>query len=350
MQFKKLNISNKEEKTKEDEILVKGIIEIYKEILRGDRKQFPKGTWQRPDSLINSKKCMKYLIEEKLKLSDDEIKENISTAFFKDNKLSTMLCSCFESSATKAIDFVYPKRFKEWEFKNTPMSYWNKEKAIEATRWLIEEKLKLTEEELKEQLSVKLFKDNKLLSILTLFFNGSPYNAISSVYPRKYKPWEFNNCPKSYWTTEHGIESIKWLLEDKLKFNDEQIKNQFNVDLLKKYNLLGMLDSCFNNSPWKAINSTYPGRFKPWELNQVPRSYWNKENSINAVKWLVEEKLKLTDDELKEKLSAKMFNDNGLSRMLAVCFSSSPYDAINCTYPSKFKKEDFKNYNRKSFK
>ena len=83
MKFKKLNISNKE---KVDEILVKGIVEIYKEILRGDIVRFPSGTWMRPDATENAIKCIKYLIEEKLKLTDNDIKEMVSDKFFIENK------------------------------------------------------------------------------------------------------------------------------------------------------------------------------------------------------------------------------------------------------------------------
>lgn len=52
------------------ELLYLDIVEIYKEILRGDRKRFPNGTWMRPDAIENFKKCGIFLIEEKLKLKD----------------------------------------------------------------------------------------------------------------------------------------------------------------------------------------------------------------------------------------------------------------------------------------
>ena len=42
-----------------------------------------------------------------------------------------------------------------------PHRYWTVDTGIEATRWLIETKLKLNEDELKEQLSRKLFQLKK---------------------------------------------------------------------------------------------------------------------------------------------------------------------------------------------
>ena len=175
------------------------IVEMYKEILKGTRKRFVNCIWQRPDAITNSIKVTKYLIEEKLKLTDEEIKEQLSVKLFKDNKLSGMLQLCFNGSPYQAINTIYPNKFKEWEFKCTPNSFWTKEKGIEATKWLVEEKLKLTDEELKEQLFKKLFKDNNLYGMLNICFNNSPYQAINVTYPNKFKPEDFKyfyNCSK----------------------------------------------------------------------------------------------------------------------------------------------------------
>ena len=54
------------------------IIEMYKEKLKGTRKRFVSGVWQRPDAIPNAIKVIKYLIEEELKLSDEELKEKLS--------------------------------------------------------------------------------------------------------------------------------------------------------------------------------------------------------------------------------------------------------------------------------
>ena len=95
-----------------------------------------------------------------------------------------------------------------------------------------------------------------------------------------------------------------------------------------------MLFSCFNDSLYQAINAAYPEKFKPWELNCVPRGYWgNIENGIEATRWLFEEKLKLSDEEIKSQISRKLFEDNGLDGMLQQCFSGSPSKALNSVYP-----------------
>ena len=317
------------------------IIEMYKEILKGTRKKFVNGTWQRPDAIPNAIKVIKYLIEEKLKLTDEELKNQLSAKLLKDNKLGGMLYCCFGESPYLAINTTYPNKFKEWEFKRTPNDFWNKEKGIEATKWLIEEKLKLTDNELKEQLSIKLFEDNGLIGMLHYCFKDSPYKAINATYPNRFKEWEFTRTPFKFWSKEKCIEATKWLIEEKLKLTDEEIKNKLSQKLFIDNGLLGMLH-IFNNSPYKAINTTYPNKFKEWEFKMTPINFWSKEKGAEATKWLIEEKLKLTDEQIKEQVSQKLFEDNNLSSMLQYCFNSSLYQAINTTYPNKFKEWEFR--------
>ena len=106
-----------------------------------------------------------------------------------------------------------------------------------------------------------------------------------------------------------------------------------------------MLITCFNNVALKAIELAYPDKFHPWEFKVTNRNCWKDTNRcVEAIRWLIETKLQLTDDESKEQLSIKFFNDNGLGGMLETRFNNSAIKAINTAYPGKFKEEDFKNY------
>ena len=313
------------------------IIEMYKEKLKGTRKTFIRGIWQRPDAVSNAIKVTRYLIEEVLKLSDEELKEKLSSKFFYENSLGGMLEYLFDRSPYKVINTVYPNRFREWEFKQVPNRFWSREKGIEATRWLVEEKLKLSDEELKEELSRKLFIDNGLVGMLQICFNNSPYQAISTSYPNKFKEWEFKKAPRNFWTKEKGIEAIRWLVEEKLKLSDEELKEKLSQKVFKDNGLWDMLKSLFNASPFQAINTAYPNKFKEWEFKMTPINFWTKEKGVEATRWLVEEKLKLSDEELKEKLSLKLFKVNGLWGMLHICFNGSYKRALQEAYPNRFK-------------
>ena len=108
-----------------------------------------------------------------------------------------------------------------------------------------------------------------------------------------------------------------------------------------------MINNVYNNSPYSAINNVYPGKYKPWQFANVPNSYWTKETAAEATRWLIEEKLKWSEEELLKKLSTKTFYDNGLIGMLNNVFDSSPYAAINNAYPGKYVKSDFYGYRNK---
>ncbi|MBQ3422244.1 MAG: hypothetical protein IJH34_11395 [Romboutsia sp.] len=155
--------------------------------------------------------------------------------------------------------------------------------------------------------------------------------------------------PSGFWSECNGIENAKsctkFLIEEILKLDENLLKQELCSDLFIKNKLGGMLLICFGASPFKAIDSIYPGKYNPWDFNIAPSHLWkDKKNGIKATKWLIEEKLKLNEDELKEKLSRDMFEENGLRGMLRHCFEDSPYKAINSTYPNKYQKNDFKNY------
>ena len=160
---------------------------------------------------------------------------------------------------------------------------------------------------------------------------------INITYPNKFKEWEFKQVPSRFWNREKGIEAIRWLVEENLKLSDDDLKEQLSYKLFVDNSLSGMLNTCFNNSPYQAINTAYPNKFKEWEFKMTPINFWSKEKGIEAIKWLVEEKLKLSDGELKEKLSYKLFEDNGLGGMLRCCFNGSYREAIKAVYQDKFK-------------
>lgn len=86
------------------------------------------------------------------------------------------------------------------------------------------------------------------------------------------------------------------------------------------------------------MNIAYPNRFQPWELSHVNNNFWTEDNIIKAVKWLIEDKLKLSDKEVKEKYTRKLLRDNGL----ATVGMYGIYKSLNLAYPGKYNVEEFK--------
>ena len=231
---------------------VTDISKYYLEEVLAKGKQFPKDIWNYNSKYDNAKVVTKTLIEKVLKWSDDEIKRKLSANIFIQNSLYGMLVILFNGSPYLAIENAYPGKFKPWELPCVSNSFWNLKTAKEATIWLIEEKLKWNDDDIKEKLSANTFIKNSLTSIISLF-NGSPYLAIENAYPGKFKPWEVARVSKNFWNMETAREATIWLIEEKLKWSDEDVKKKFNLNTFKENSLKSMLNYLFNIDPHQAV-------------------------------------------------------------------------------------------------
>lgn len=308
-------------------------IDVYKLVLEGKYvKKFPENYWQQEDAMVNGIKCVKFLIFDILKATPDNMFDFINIKVFKEYKLLGMLRACFNASPYELINNMYPDKFKPWELPNAPKYIWTKENVANATKWLIEDKLKLSDEELKKQLSIKLFKANGLLGMLNSIENKSPYEAINLAYPGKFQPWEFGCVSRNYWGKETGKQAVKWLVEEKLNLKKDEDFLNLTKKVFLDNGLYGMYQVCFNRNLYNAINSVYPNRFKPWQFKQIPNGYWhNIDNCINATKWLIDNKLNIKDF---KKVNNNTFKKNGLSWMLVIGFNNDYKKALNIAYPN----------------
>lgn len=160
-------------------------IKVYNEVLEGKRKRFPSGFWQTIDSknYIGASEITKYLIEDILKLDDEQIKKDLNYQVFFDNKLKGMMNALFDDSVFKALDNAYPGRFKEWELACNPRNFWNMENAKKATIWLFKEKLKWSSEEILQRACKKTFIENGLYSMLHIVFHKNVSLALKNAFP-----------------------------------------------------------------------------------------------------------------------------------------------------------------------
>ena len=326
-------------KKKKYDLLNMEAVEIYKLVLSGAIIRFPKGFWMQPEAKQNAIKITKYLLENVLQYTDDDIKTKVDGYTFNNNKLNSMLNKIYNGSPYECINSVYPDKFKQWELSNGPKNFWNKETTKEATKWLLEEKLKYTEEDIKTKVNYNTFKNNGLDGMISRVFNGSVFECINNAYPDKFKEWELSSTPRSFWNKDTTKEATKWLLEEKLQYTEEDIKTKVNQYTFKNNGLIGMLHTMFNNSPYECINNVYPNKFKEWELSTTPKNFWNKETAKEATKWLLEEKLKYSDEDIKTKVKYNTFKNNGLGSMIHTMFYGSSAKCLKNAYPELFKDE-----------
>ena len=139
------------------------------------------GIWEGPPGKKRSLEAIKGLLK-KLEIKFDDIPKKVSYKVFKDNGLGGMLQTLYNSSPFQAINALYPGKFKPWEF--SVKNYWTKETiqtARKSTRWLIEEKLKLTPSEI-NKVKRKHFLDFNLGQMLRIFYQNSHILALTDVY------------------------------------------------------------------------------------------------------------------------------------------------------------------------
>lgn len=234
--------------------------ELYKLVIQGKKiKRFPNGFLNSSEAINNSIEVTKFLVEDILNWNDNDIKERMGKNTFHNHKLGGMLSIIYQDNPILAIMTAYPNRFKEWEFNKVSRKFWNLETCASATKWLIEEKLNWSKDELLQNISKKTFIDNGFSGMLThLHPNLTVYAIINLVYPNQYKPWEFMKVEKDYWTLDTAKEATKWLVEDKLQLRVEDIKKCVKKEIFLEYGLTTMLNYLFNNSVKKAVENAYP--------------------------------------------------------------------------------------------
>lgn len=175
-------------------------IELYQMILKNQLNQFPKKYWVLQDAYINAADVTNYMINNILHWNDEDIRNKLNKSTFHNNKLGGMLKTLFNNNYYPAIDNARPGLFRKWEFKSSSVGndFWNKDIAIEAIKWSIEEKLKVDFERLPNEIIKQTFVENNLGGMLTQLFNNSPYSAINAAYPGKYTQKQFKRNRRSH--------------------------------------------------------------------------------------------------------------------------------------------------------
>ena len=153
--------------------------------------------------------------------------------------------------------------------------------------------------------------------------------------------------PKGIWkangllTYNYAAIVTRTLIEEVLKWSDYKVMKNLNLNVFKRFKLGGMIQIVFNSSVYAALNNAYPGKYKPWQLRNVPIGYWNKTTEAEATRWLIEDRLKLDDNVSTKKLSKKVFLRNGLYGMLNNKFNGNVGKALDNAYPTKPEKQNF---------
>jgi hypothetical protein len=108
------------------------------------------------------------------------------------------------------------------------------------------------------------------------------------------------------------------LIEEKLGWPLETIKNRLDEKTFINNNLGGMIKIVFQGSPFLAVKATYPDKLNFWEMKNNPK-IWSKETVMEAIKWVVETQLNGDYNCLKRKTLVS----NGLMGMLNYMYKNN---------------------------
>lgn len=216
-----------------------------------------------------------------------------------------------------------------------PKGFWDncnsRDEAIIILKYLIEDILKWNTEDIKQKLSKYTFIDNHLRGMLAIVFNDSPYQAINSTYPNKFREWELNKTPVSFWNENTAKEAVYWLIYEKLKWDKINVVNNFSFKLIKDNGLYGMIIQVFDGSINNLVKCMFGNEINIWEFKKV-NTTWTDELINKAIRWLVEERMQYSISEAKTKLKKKHFYQYGLGGLIVNQFGCSPQRALDFVY------------------
>jgi hypothetical protein len=153
-----------------------------------------------------------------------------------------------------------------------PLGYWKNDTSFHNAKtifkYLIDEILQVdinNPEDIKAKISKSTFEKYKLKTPLNRLFSNSPYKVFNAVYPNVIsheqfysKVFEADKNHSIKWNIDLARKSIIDLIENKLKWNKEDIENKLSYNTLRNNGLRQVLKQHYRESPYLAIKDVYP--------------------------------------------------------------------------------------------
>lgn len=218
---------------------------------------------------------------------------------FKKYKLGGLVANYFNYSPFEAINFLFPNKFNEWDFKTVPKNFYKDNNNIKRIlNWLVN---KLLEDhiidnidDIPNKVNISIFKKYNLLSFLSKCFSGVSYKAFDFLYPQKWQPWEFRSCPNGFWASEKNVFlALNWfinkLLVDNIITNINDLARLPVTKLMYHYNLKTIL-KIHRHDIGFLFSKYYPNYFNKDSFGKKYASDGTKLDSTEEVlihEWLI---------------------------------------------------------------
>lgn len=229
-----------------DAKISKSPIKVYQEVLSGERKTFPKGFFRSETAKEDAKAIIKYVLEQELGWSIEEIPKNITKQTFIDMKLIGMLNTLYSNQIYKALDDVYPGKWKRWELKYTTRGCITTDKdADEVIKWVIDTKMDGSIERAKRELTYHYLISLGLRTVADICLKKPIADILNRIYNAEYKAYDFRKLPSGYWKKEGIIEKgLRDLIRDSFNSDKLEAYNEITVQMLVDKGLQGIYKEC----------------------------------------------------------------------------------------------------------
>jgi len=316
------------------------IEEIYREVLANKRNKFPRHTWSEDVGRQNAKRLTRYLIEEILKWDIEDVKKHVSCEIFYQYRLRGMLKIVYNVSPFAAINDAYPGVLTEWDLQNLPKHFWTKNKAIERLEYCIQQ-TNLPQSEFIKIYDINWIKQNGLDSVLSTYWNHSPYKMLNDLYPNTFKEYEMKQSPTGYWDDpQTALDVLRELLEEKYHYTTEEIYKVYSYGWAQQHGLTRPLTKHWQHNAFMMLNDLYPNRFVPWYFKSIKKSFWTKEQGLDALQYTIEHIEKLTSEDLKKVYSREWLRKHKLYVPCKKYWNQNIYEMVNEIYPNLYQQKE----------
>lgn len=201
-----------------------------------------------------------------------------------------------------------------------------------------------TREDILRKIRKQDFYNHKLAGLVAIKYSSSPSLAAMDAFPElDMQPWEFHECHNNYWAGEGGeeraVEAFRFMFHQRMGlFTKEEILPHLNHEKIRGTELVGAFKVVFESNLYLCAEKCFPGMFKEWEPGEhVVNNYWTKEKGIKALRWLFDEHLRFTRDEILAHFSRNFAKKHQMYGMLQTCFNSNVFEALDAAYPGEYK-------------
>lgn len=199
----------------------------------------------------------------------------------------------------------------------------------------------------KDNITFSYLINNHNLRYVKEYFNIEDiYVLLFGEHPKKY-PWHY----KKYFPPKLSMSRAREIFDNYLKENHIVIKDvyKFNYGYIISKSKLRQFDSDI----LQFIMDYHYNKYPPYKFSINAINYWkNKKNRVSALKYLIEEDMKLELEKIPLYLTITSVRSIGTTTMYNVLknYYSSLYEWVNEVYPDIFDPKDFDiNYMRNEF-